>query len=153
MGLEEHQIIPPVSFYFNVKFLGSMDINDMSFFEVSGLTVELETQEIDLGGGNKRLLPVRQKHGNLICKRPLRLLYSSGLSGWGERTMRGGVDESIVTCDIVVQLLSAIGDPKCAWNIRGAYPVKWDIAGFDSKKNEIAFETIEFAYDTLNRIM
>lgn len=153
MGLEEHHIIPPVSFYFNVKFSGSMGINDMSFLEVSGLMVELETQEIDMGGGNKRVLPIRQKHGNLICKRPLRLLNSSELSRWVDRTMRGGVDESMVTCDITVQLLSAIGDPKCAWNIKGAYPVKWDVAGFDSKKNDIALETIEFAYDTINRMM
>lgn len=153
MGLEEHNIIPPVSFYFSVNFLGTLHINDMSFLEVSGLTVELETQEIDMGGGNKRMLPIRQKHGNLICKRPLRLLYSSELSKWVNRTMRGGVDESIVTCDIAIQLLSTIGDPKCAWYIKGAYPVKWDTAGFDSKKNEIALETIEFAYDTINRIM
>lgn len=152
MGLEEDQI-PPVSFYFNVKFSGTMRIDDMSFFEVSGLTVELETQEIDMGGGNKRLLPVRQKHGNLICKRPLRLLSSSELSKWVDRTMRGGVDESIVTCDITVQLLDATGDPNCAWNVKGAYPVKWDVAGFDSKKNDIALETIEFAYDTINRMM
>lgn len=152
MGLEEDQI-PPVSFYFNVKFSGTMRIDDMSFFEVSGLTVELETQEIDMGGGNKRLLPVRQKHGNLICKRPLRLLSSSELSKWVDRTMRGGVDESIVTCDITVQLLDATGDPNCAWNVKGVYPVKWDVAGFDSKKNDIALETIEFAYDTINRMM
>lgn len=152
-NLEEHKIIPPVSFYFSVKFLGPITINDMAFFEVSGLTVELETQEIDLGGGNKRIFPIRQKHGNLICKRPLRLLYSSALSGWVDRTMRGGVDESIVTCDMVVQLLNAIGEPQCAWSIKSAYPVKWDIAGFDSKKNEIVLETIEFAYDTVTRMM
>lgn len=153
MGLEEHKIIPPVSFYFNVEFEGPLSINDMSFLEVTGLTVELETQEIDMGGGNKRVLPVRQKHGNLVCRRPLRSVDTSDLSAWIERTMSGGVDRPITACNILVTLLDPDEFPQCAWYIKGAYPVKWDIAGFDSKKNEIALETIEFAYDTIRRAM
>lgn len=153
MGFDDHKIAPPTSFYFVVEFVGPLTIGDMAFLEVSGLTMELETQEIDMGGGNKRILPVRQKHGNLVCKRPLHPVGMSELSDWVNNTMRGGVDEVITTCDITLKLLDSLGNPQCAWYIKGAYPVKWDIAGFDSRKNDIALETIEFAYDTTNRIM
>lgn len=148
----DHIIPPPVSFYFQVEFLGPLEIEDMAFLEVTGLTMELETQEIDMGGGNKRVVPLRQKHGNLICKRPLHGLGMSSLSLWVNDTMRGGVDTAITPCDLMVKLLDPNGRPECAWFIKGAYPVKWEIAGFDSKKNDVALESIEFAYDTNRRV-
>lgn len=77
----------------------------------------------------------------------------STLSAWTSATMRGGVDKDVMTCDVMVTLLSPIGAPECGWLISGAYPVKWDIASFDSKKNDVALETIEFAYDTLTRVL
>lgn len=149
----DHIIPPPTAFYFNVHFVGPLPIQDMAFLEVSGLTMELETQEIDVGGGNKRSFPVRQKHGNMVCKRPLQPVALSSLSVWTGLTLMGGVDEAIVTCDAVITLLGSYGEPTCGWYIRGAYPVKWDIAGFDSKKNDVAMESIEFSYDTVTRVL
>lgn len=53
----------------------------------------------------------------------------------------------------MVTLLDAQGGPLCVWSLTGVYPVKWDIASFDSKKNEVAIESIEFAYNMINRIL
>lgn len=149
----DHTMPPPVAFYFQIEFLGPLDIEDMAFLEVSGMSMELETQEIDMGGGHKRVVPVRLKHGNLVLKRPLHAVALSDLSDWTDTTMRGGVDQKIVTCDLMVKLLNGDKEPQCGWYIKGAYPVKWDIAGFDSKKNDVALETIEFAYDTASRVL
>lgn len=149
----DHIIPPPTSFYFNVQFIGPITILDMAFLEVTGLTLELETEEIDVGGGNKRRIPVRQKHGNLICKRPMKPIALSTLSVWTAVSMQGAVDLEIITCDIIITLLSPIGTPECAWYLSSAYPVKWDVSGFNSTKNEIAVETLEFAYDSLIRVM
>lgn len=49
----DHIIPPPTAFYFNVQFLAPFPIPDMAFLEVSGLTMELETIEIEEGGGPK----------------------------------------------------------------------------------------------------
>lgn len=149
----DHIDPPPVSFYFNVHFIGPNGIPDIPFMEVSGLTMELETEEIDYGGGNKRTAPKQQKHGNLICKRPIKPIGMSALSGWMVRSLQGSVDQNIITSDIVVTLLSSIGAPQCGWYLSTAYPVKWTIAEFNSQKNEIALETFEFAYDSLNRVL
>lgn len=149
----DHILPPPTAFYFNVHFIGPLPILDMSFLEVSGMTMELETQEIEVGGGNKRMIPVRQKHGNLVCKRPLKPVVLSALSVWTAATLMGGVDQQIVTSDVMVTLLGSLGEPTCGWYISGAYPVKWDIAGFDSKKNDIALESIELSYNTVTRVL
>lgn len=144
---------PAVSFYFNVHFVGPEVIPDMAFLEVSGLKLEMQVKEVHLGGGYVRKMPVRQKHGNLICKCPIRPVSTSSLEKWIETSMQGGVDEDIVAWDIIVSLLNSEGDPFSAWYLSSAYPVKWDVGTFDSKKNEIAVETLEFAYDTLKRVM
>jgi phage tail-like protein len=32
------------------------------------------------------------------------------------------------------------------WTFFNAWPVKWSLGGLDAQKNEIAMETLEFAY-------
>lgn len=132
--------------------MGPVALQDMAFIEVTGLTMEMETLEIDEGGGHKRKIPGPMKHGNLVCKRPMKMLAMSVLSAWAADTMAGDADQDVITCDILVSLLSFDGAPECAWALTNAYPVKWDVAGFDSKKNDIALETIEFAYDIVRRV-
>lgn len=149
----DHIIPPPTAFYFNVHFMAPFPIGDMAFLEVSGLSMEMETQEVDEGGGHKRRIPGSMKHGNLVCKRPMKPLGVSALSGWTSRTMMGGIDKEVMACNVLVTLLSPIGTPECGWMITNAYPIKWDVAGFDSKRNDVALETIEFAYDTIRRVM
>lgn len=149
----DHIMPPPTAFYFNVHFIGPLSITDMEFLEVTGMTMEMEVKEIDEGGGYKRWIPGPMKHGNLVCKRPLKPIGMSALSAWTYATMSGGAETDILTSDVMVTLLSAMGTPECGWYISGAYPIKWDIAGFDSKKNDIALETIEFAYDTIKRVL
>lgn len=149
----EHIMPPPTAFYFNVHFMGPMQLTDMAFLEVSGLSMEMETQEIDEGGGHKRKIPGLMKHGNLVCKRPMKTLVMSALSVWTSMAMTSDREKDVMTCDILVTLLSPIGTPECGWALTNAYPVKWDVAGFDSKKNDIALETIEFAYDTIRRVL
>ena len=50
-----------------------------------------------------------------------------------------------------MSLLEAKGLPIATWVVNDAYPVKWSIGAFDSMKNEIALETVEFAYSYLQR--
>ena len=54
---------------------------------------------------------------------------------------------------VVVSLADAEGDPVASWSIDRAYPVKWSVGGFDAMKNELAIETMEFAYHSLKRTL
>ena len=57
---------PLVSFYFQVDI---EDVGNVSFSEVSGLTIEFETAKIKEGGGFGYEVPVGIKHGRMTCKR------------------------------------------------------------------------------------
>lgn len=83
----DHIIPPPTAFYFNVQFWLLFPIG-YGLSEVSGLTMELETIEIEEGGGPKVRLPGYRKHGNLVCKRPMKRLGLSALSMWTTATMQ-----------------------------------------------------------------
>ena len=68
--------IPPCGFYFRVEFVGidgMEDDKEQRFQEVSGLSFEVETEELKEGGENRFVykLPKRTKYPNLVLKRGL----------------------------------------------------------------------------------
>ena len=144
---------PPVVFHFSVSFAGSgSQISDAAFQEVSGLEGGLETEPLAEGGENRFVhqLPKRAKQGNLTLKRGL-TDASSGLVEWCRDTIEGDFSQPIQIRDVVVSLLDTEAQPVATWAVGNAYPVKWSVNGFDATKNEIAVETIELAFTTLNR--
>lgn len=60
--------------------------------------------------------------------------------------------KAIPTYDVVIHLLDENSDPKASWQCVRAYPMKWNLGGFDSGKSELAMETIELAYAYSERI-
>jgi len=146
-------ISPPVAFHFSVSFSGFVPpVLDTSFQEVSGLESEIETTPLVEGGENTFVhqLPTKVKHPNLVLKRGL-TSQLSGLVYWCRSTLEDGFAQPITTKDMSVKLLNASGIPVAFWSITNAYPVRWTIGGFDAMKNELAIETIELAYNTIQR--
>ncbi len=144
---------PPVAFYFLVEFSKKSEIFDIEFEEVSGLSVEVETKEVEEGGEIRfrHRVPVRQKHGNLVCKRSLTPLKDSALSKWVKGILETDYAKKIEPADMFISLLNEKGNKLCGWSLTNVYPVKWTIGPFNSRKNELAIETIEFAYNTIER--
>ncbi len=138
---------PPVSFYFEVRIAGESTENDASFAEVSGLDAERDVVEIKEGGENRftHRLPDRAKTGNLVLKRGL-LLSASPLFDWCKEVFESDLEETVTPKDINVSLLDPDGSPLITWNVKNAWPVKWSLAAFNATANEIAMETLEFAY-------
>lgn len=144
---------PPVAFHFNVAFLGLIPpVPDMAFQEVSGLESELETEPLAMGGENRfvTMVPKRIKHPNLVLKRGLTTI-ASGLVLWCKSTIENGLEERIKPKTITVSILNEMSIPVANWTIGDAYPVKWSVGGLDAMKNELAIETIEFAFSSLVR--
>jgi phage tail-like protein len=144
---------PPVAFHFSVSFQGSSpQIDDVAFQEVSGLDQELEIEAVVEGGENRFIhqLPKPAKHGTLKLKRAL-TDKSSGLVQWCKSVIEGDFAEPIKPKDIIVSLLDEEEAPVAVWSITNAYPVKWNLGAFDAMKNELAVETVELAYNTLER--
>ncbi|GGG23482.1 phage tail protein [Dokdonia pacifica] len=139
---------PPIGFHFKVEFSGiSNKENDHQFQSVSGLSVDLETEEIAEGGENrfKHKIPVRTKYPNLVLKRGL--LIDSGVIEWCRDALEKYVIKPV---DITVSLLDEKHEPLQSWKIAHAYPVKWNVGDFNAEENKIVIETLELSYNYFN---
>lgn len=136
---------PPLGFHFRVEFT---DIDgEFEFQSVSGLSVELQTEEFAEGGENrfKHKMPVRTSFPNLVLKRGIKI--NSELISW----CRNAVENfEIVPKDITVSLLNEEHEPLTTWNIVHAWPVKWSVTDFNAEESKIVIESIELAYNYFN---
>lgn len=141
---------PPVGFHFSVEFTGlGTSEKDHQFQSVSGLTVDIETEEVAEGGENrfKHKIPGRTKYPNLVLKRGL--LVDSAVVDWCKNAVENFEFEPI---DLIVKLLNEKHEPLLSWNIVHAYPIKWSIADFNAEESKVVIETIEIVYNYYNTI-
>jgi len=136
---------PPVAFHFKVEFASLK--SEYQFQSVSGLSIELETEEIAEGGENrfKHKLPVRTKFPNLVLKRGL--LTDSALIRWCRDAVE---DYKIVPTDLTISLLNEDHEPLMTWNVVHAWPLKWSMPDFNAEESKMVIETIELAYNYFN---
>jgi phage tail-like protein len=136
---------PPLGFHFKVEFanLGG----EYQFQSVSGLNVELETEQIAEGGENrfKHKLPVSTRYPNLVLKRGIRV--DSALTKWCREALE---NFDIKPTNITISLLNENHEPLMTWNVVHAYPLKWSVSEFNAEKSQLAIESIELAYNYFN---
>lgn len=149
----------PTSFHFKVEFIGvdgaGNDI-EQRFQEVSGLSFDIETEELQEGGENRfsYKLPKRAKYPNLVLKRGL--LQGTALLDWFKSAMNTYftvVVYDFKPADIIITLLDEADQPVAVWNVVQAYPLKWSTSEFRATDNSIVVETIELAYQYFERQM
>lgn len=138
---------PIGGFNFQLSFSGLSGAIETSFKEVSGITMEMATEEIAEGGENrfKHRVPTGTKFQNLVLKRGM-VEATSELTTWCMGTIGSGLEDVIKTKTVVVKLLNDSGDPIKSWNFENAWPVKWDASSLNSMNNEILIETLEFSF-------
>jgi phage tail-like protein len=142
--------VPPSVFSFRVDIDGAE--GETSFQEVSGLQVELETEDLAEGGQNRYVhkLPVRTKYSNLILKRGV-VTGASPFGRWVTQAMSRGLVRQNDAKTIVVKLLNEKKGPLVVWKVFGAYPLRWEHSALNSMGNEILTETIELNYQFFQR--
>lgn len=141
---------PPVGFHFKVEFgAGATNAADIRFQSVSGINASVPNSKVYEEGGENRFrhrLPERASYENLVLKRGM--LIGSQLIGWFKDSLESFI---FAPKDITVTLLNANHDPLEQWLFYKAWPVKWNIEGFDAEKGGIVIETIEFSYQFFER--
>lgn len=142
--------VPPVAFSFRVDIDGAE--GDTSFQEVSGLQVELETEDVVEGGQNRYVhkLPVRTRYANLMLKRGV-VTGASSFGKWVTQAMSRGLVRQNDAKTIVVKLLDEKQSPLVTWKIFGAYPLRWEHSGLHSMNSEVLTESIELTYQFFQR--
>jgi phage tail-like protein len=144
---------PPVGFHFRVEVLGlPASANDVRFSEVSGLSVEMATEEVAEGGENRFLqkYPVRAKYPELVLKRGL--LVSSQVAEWIRACTE---DFSITPRNVDVTLLNDKHKPLLTWHLVNAYPTKWSASDLNATNNAVVVETLQlfYQYFTMDRAL
>jgi phage tail-like protein len=135
---------PPVGFHFKVEVLGlPSNDSDVRFTEVSGLSVEMGTEEIAEGGENRfvQKYPTRTKYPELVLKRGL--LLNSEVLTWIRQCIE---DYDIKPKEVDVKLLNKDHQPLLTWHLAGAYPTKWAVSDLNAANNAVVIETLQLYY-------
>ena len=116
----------------------------ITFSEVSGLSLEIQTEDFMEGGGNGYTirLPKPPKAKNLVLKRALAAVAPEEIE-WARKAVESFDFE---TRTVIVSIINYGGDPVKTWNFERAYPVKLSLSDLGASKNEIVIETLELAY-------
>lgn len=142
---------PFVGFHFLVVFEIFPQVpNDFRFQEVSGLNVSVNVDTYNEGGENRFVhrLPGRTTYSDLLLKRGMTLV--SGVTAWCIDAIE---NFNYQPTNMLVSLLNADHLPVSSWYVANAYPVKYDIAGFNAEQNQIVIESMTLRYEyykTLN---
>ncbi len=141
--IQSEVLYPPVGFHFSVNFDISTSNIDIMFQEVSGLSADLESEEIAEGGENRFLhkLPKRTKYSDLTFKRGL--IIDSEVLSWCKRAIENFDFEP---SNIEITLLNEEHEGILTWNIINAIPKQWAISNFNATDNSIVVETMKLSY-------
>ncbi len=139
---------PPVGFRFRVKVEGLPELKDDMYFQsVSGLSVDIETEEYAEGGENrfKHKLPVRTKFPNLVLKRGF--LKNSKIIKWCQDAIENfEFSPKSIVINLYGEAKNDSETPLVTWKITGAIPVKWAVDEFNAQESKLAMETLELSY-------
>lgn len=134
----------------NYNFIVEIDsIAKAAFSEVYGLAVEVEA--VDYREGNDphsavRKLPGRVKYSNITLKRG----YTPDLALW--QWMKSVLDGQAVRAAVAITLLDSHRQPAARWQVRAAWPCKYEGPTLNATHNDIAIETLELCHEGLERV-
>lgn len=145
-------IDPPVAFNFSVAFgsTKSTPLEDTYFSEISGISAEVEVDEIREGGLNDWVffLPKGAKSSRITLKRGLGSLNSE-LIKWCFKSI--DLDYlKIGPKQMIISLLDKDPkEPRMIWAFYNVFPVKWSMGDFNAQESKIAIESIELVFSKM----
>lgn len=137
-------------FHFNGRFSLTIDGREMgSWRECTGLSVQVDVQEIVEGGENQFVhkVPGRMKWTNIVLKRGIS--DSDALFDWFKKTSGDGFagEGDRLTRHTGEICLRAADDARVrSWSFEGAFPVKWTGPTLAATARDVAGEELEIAH-------
>lgn len=141
----EEKIYPFTSFRFRVE-INKLKVAQVS--EISGLSIETETEPYEEGGVNDFVyqFPKKTKYQHIILKRGITEM--DDFWNWYNEVVNGIVERK----EVAVVLMDVTGKDRRQWNIIDAYPVKWTGPDMKADSNTVAFESIELAHHGIKKV-
>lgn len=133
---------PFTAFNFLVEIDG---VTTAGFAEVTGLGIEIVPIEYRVGSEDftVRKLPGLKKFSNIVLKRG----YTTDLSLWN--WIKQVLDGNVVRASMSITLLDEQRQPALHWNVREAWPCRYEGPTLNAKGNAIAIETLEICHEGL----
>jgi phage tail-like protein len=133
----------PRSYAFRVEFAlpGAADF-DIRFREVSGLSIELETETITEGGENRfaHKVPVRGTYPDLVLKRGF--IAASPVTTWIYDAVKSMIIRPV---NLTIQLMSPAQEPVRVFSVANAWPKKCSYSDLNAETSDIVVQTLELA--------
>lgn len=132
------------------KFVFTVDgLTIGAFTEVSGLSVQIDVEELAEGGQNQytHKLPGRMKWPNLVLKRGV--TETDNLFEWFAKSSGdgfAGAGNKIQPRNGAITLMDAAGKAVRTWKFTDAYPVKWSGPKLAASSRDLAVEELEVCH-------
>ena len=120
------------------------------FHECSGLSGEVEVETYREGGVNdyEHKLPGPVKYGNITLKSGV--ASSEALWEWFNDVSMGVVERKDVSIVLYGRDRAQTSQGEAMrWNLRDAYPVRWEGPSFSASDNDVAVQSLELAHHGL----
>lgn len=128
------RVDPYKNYNFRVEIEG---INVAGFSEVTGIASEVDVIEYREGGDDiTRKLPGLKKFSNVTLKRGM--TASRDLYNWHRALLQG----TLVRRSVVIVLLDDERSEVARWQLRDAFPQKYEGPRLNAKTSEVAIETL-----------
>jgi phage tail-like protein len=131
--------------YGRFNFLVEIDgVAKASFSEVDGLAGEIDAIAYREGADKTntfRLLPGLVHHPRVVLRRGFS--GDASLFAWWKAVRDGTLDRRAVS----IVLLDEQRQPVARWQLRRAWPAKWEGPSLDAKTSEVAIETLELVHE------
>lgn len=133
------------AFRFAVQIEG---ITEAVFTECTLPTLEVEVHQQLEGGLNNAVhqLPGRVKAGTIVLKHGV--TSSNQFLTWYMDVALGKVN--VCQRKVSVIMYDSIPEELMRWNFEGAFPSKWTGPGFVSGNSQLAIETLELSYQSMD---
>lgn len=134
--------------YLGCRFL--VEVDDLKvggFSEVSGLEMEVDTEDYQEGGVNNYVhkLPKGMKYPNLVLKRGV--IDSDMFWKWQEDVVNGKIEQKSGR----IILLDSEGNVKWTWTFEDVYPIKWTGPDFKADNSAVAIESLELVHKGIRK--
>jgi len=125
------------------RFKFSLEINGLQvagFTEVSGLSSEIDVETVSEGGAPAEFkIPKGARYSDITLKRGY---IDHTLLQWHQKIIDGKIERKQCT----IFLNDNLGKPARSWNIKDAFPIKWEGPSFEANSSNVAFETLVLAH-------
>lgn len=136
---------PLTGFHFSVEW-DPDNTENISFSEVTGLNVSTTPIEYREGSDKEYTtlkMPGLRKYGNITLKRGS-MATDNGFFTWFNTIN----NNTVTRRDIKIMLLNEKHEAVITWNVKNAFPMKYDGGSLNAAKGEVVIESVELACES-----